>query len=58
LRLPPATQSGEPLAGTFAFAKSDGRYMEYERVLLPLSSNGRTADTLLVGFACDASFVI
>lgn len=53
-----AAQSGEPLAATFAFAKADGRYMEYERVLLPLSSDGNETDMLLVGFACDVSFVI
>lgn len=51
-----AAQSGEPSVARFAFTKQDGRHIEYERVLLPLSSDGRNVDMLLIGYGLETSF--
>lgn len=40
----------------FAFTKQDGRHLEYERVLLPLSSDGGKVDMLLIGCGLVASY--
>lgn len=42
-----------PLVNKWSFTKNDGRYLEYELLILPLSSNGQTVDMFLcsaVGF--------
>lgn len=38
-----------PVARQWKFTKNDGRYLEYERVLLPLSSDGKKVDMFLGG---------
>lgn len=39
-----AARSGEPSVASFAYAKTDGRYMEYERILLPLAADDQETD--------------
>jgi hypothetical protein len=51
-----AAQSGEPSVARFAFTKQDGRHLEYERVLLPLSSDGSKVDMLLIGYGLAKSY--
>lgn len=38
-----------PVARQWKFTKNDGRHLEYERILLPLSSDGKTVDMFLGG---------
>ena len=38
-----------PLIKRWKFTKLDGRYVEYERIILPLSSDGTTVDMFLCG---------
>ena len=38
-----------PTAGSWNFSKKDGRELDYEHLVLPLSSDGRTIDMLFGG---------
>ena len=38
------------------FTKRDGRYLEYERIGLPLSEDGKTVNMLLFAYAFDKAF--
>jgi hypothetical protein len=38
-----------PVANKWKFTKNDGRYLEYERLILPLSQDGQTANMFLCG---------
>lgn len=40
-----------PVCSRWDYTKQDGRMLRYERLLLPLSSDGRTVDMLLGGAA-------
>lgn len=51
-----AAQLGEPSVARFAFTKQDGRHIAYERVLLPLSSDGSKVDMLLIGYGLVTSY--
>jgi hypothetical protein len=51
-----AVRSSEPSVARFAFTKNDGRHIAYERALLPLSSDGRIVDMLLIGYGLESSF--
>jgi hypothetical protein len=42
-----------PIAGMWRFTKNDGRELSYERVILPLSSDGKRVDMLLGAAAMD-----
>lgn len=39
--------SGQPAASRWKYTKLDGRMLEYEHVILPLSDDGKTVDVLL-----------
>jgi hypothetical protein len=43
-----AEQEG-PVVRKWKFTKNDGRHVEYERIILPLSSDGTTVDMFLGG---------
>jgi hypothetical protein len=38
-----------PIASKWSYKKLSGRYVEYERLILPLSSDGQTVDMFLCG---------
>lgn len=40
-----------PVARRWSFRKHDGRYLDYERLILPLSPDDRTVDMFLCGAA-------
>lgn len=42
--------------GRVLFTKRDGRHIEYERIALPLSNDGRTVNMILVGYVIDAAY--
>jgi hypothetical protein len=44
-----ATLEGRPVYSRCHYVKNDGKSLHYERVLLPLSSDGETVDMLLGG---------
>lgn len=44
-----AAKERQPIASKWAYKKLSGRHMEYERLILPLSSDGRTVDMFLCG---------
>jgi len=49
-------RSGQPLCTTWEYTRGDGRHMRYERLALPLSSNGKTVDMLFGGVVFDAAY--
>jgi len=51
-----AIRTMEPVVGQWEFTKHDGRHIAYERIILPLSSDGETVDMLLAGWAFDKSW--
>jgi len=44
-----AAEERRPIASKWAYTKQSGRRMVYERLILPLSSDGRTVDMFLCG---------
>jgi hypothetical protein len=44
-----SAETMSPVASRWQFTKNDGRFLAYERVILPLSQGGRTADMFLCG---------
>jgi hypothetical protein len=48
-----AAESGEPSCSTFDYVRRDGRHIRYERLVLPLSSDGNSVDMLFGGCVFD-----
>ncbi|MGE5147399.1 MAG: PAS domain-containing protein [Candidatus Eiseniibacteriota bacterium] len=48
--------SGQPAVNLWEYARHDGRHVRYERLVLPLSSDGKTVDMLLSGMVFDKAF--
>lgn len=48
--------SGRPSVVEREYTRHDGRHVKYERLLLPLSSDGATVDKLLAGFVVEQAF--
>lgn len=46
----------EPACATWEYARDDGRHIRYERLALPLSSDGRTVDMLFGGAVFDKAY--
>lgn len=46
-------RDARPVYGRWRYIKHSGKYLNYERLILPLSSNGRTIDMLLCGAHAD-----
>jgi hypothetical protein len=44
-----AVTAARPIYSRMDYVKDDGRHLSYERLLLPLSSDGRTVDMLVGG---------
>jgi hypothetical protein len=44
-----AAEERRPIVSKWAYDKTSGRQMVYERLILPLSSDGRTIDMILCG---------
>lgn len=44
-----AIREAGPVLGRWAYEKRSGQYLNYERLILPLSSDGRSIDMLLCG---------
>ena len=44
-----AAKERRPIASKWSYTKQSGRQLTYERLILPLSSNGRTVDMFLCG---------
>jgi hypothetical protein len=48
-------ESGEPACSTWEYSRADGRHVRFERLVLPLSSDGETIDMLLGGIVFDTA---
>ncbi len=48
-----AIGTAQPVYGQWDYRKHDGRYLKYERIILPLSSDGQKIDMLLCGAHVD-----
>lgn len=48
--------TGEPSCDQVHFTRGGGRYLAYERLILPLSSDGTTVDILLGGICFDEAY--
>lgn len=44
-----AAKTGEPSCSIHDYVRKDGRHIRYERIVLPLSSDGTSVDMLLGG---------
>ncbi len=44
-----SAQRVAPIASKWTYTKKSGRHLKYERVILPLSADGRTVDMFLCG---------
>ena len=55
-RLATVAAWGAPLCATWDYTGTDGRYVTYERLALPLSSDGETVDMLFGGVVFDAAY--
>jgi hypothetical protein len=51
-----AVERLQPVLHEWDYTKHDGRHLAYERLILPLSSDGRTVDKLLCGVALNGSY--
>ena len=49
-------ESAEPAGNLWDYARHDGRHVRYERLVLPLSSDGVTIDMLLSGMVFDKAY--
>jgi hypothetical protein len=49
-------ESWQPVCARWAYVRSDGRHVAYERLALPLSSDGKTVDMLFGGCVFDLAF--
>jgi hypothetical protein len=48
-------QTGEPACATWEYTRDDGRHVQFERLVLPLSRDGTTIDMLLSGIVFEAA---
>jgi hypothetical protein len=48
--------TGEPSCHQVHFTRGNGRFLAYERLILPLSSDGRSVDMLLGGICFDEAY--
>jgi len=48
-------ESGEPACSTWEYTRENGRHVRFERLVLPLSSDGATIDMLLGGIVFDTA---
>jgi hypothetical protein len=46
----------EPVCTTWEITRADGRHISYERLAMPLSSDGKTVDMLLGGIVFDKAY--
>jgi hypothetical protein len=44
-----AARAVTPIASRWSFTKNDGRHLDYERIILPLSADGQTVNMYLCG---------
>lgn len=51
-----AAESGEPSCSILEYTRRDGRHVRYERLVLPLSSDGSRIDMLIGGCVFERSF--
>lgn len=51
-----AAENGEAACSTLEYMRNDGRHLRYERLVLPLSSDGGKVDMLIGGCVFDWSF--
>jgi hypothetical protein len=51
-----AGESGEPSCSTLEYTRKDGRHIRYERMVLPLSSDGKSIDMLVGGCVFDHAY--
>lgn len=49
-------ESGQPLCAIWDYQRNDGRHLHYERLALPLSSDGKTVDMLFGGGFFEKAF--
>lgn len=49
-------QTGEAVCATWDYTRRDGRHLNYERLALPLSSDGKSVDMLFGGIVFDAAY--
>lgn len=49
-------ESGEPICSTWEYKRKDGRHVRYERLVLPLSNDGKRIDMLLGGCVFDWAY--
>lgn len=47
--------TGQPACATWEYTREDGRHVRFERVVLPLSSDGTTINMMLSGIAFDVA---
>jgi len=55
-RLTAVANWGSPLCATWSYTGADGRHVGYERLALPLSSDGQTVDMLFGGVVFDSAY--
>lgn len=55
-RLMAVADWGPPLSGTWDYTGADGRHVSYERLALPLSTDGNTVDMLFGGIVFDSAY--
>jgi hypothetical protein len=55
-RLIAVAEWGPPLCVTLDYTGTDGRHVSYERMVLPLSSDGETVDMLFGGAVFDSAY--
>lgn len=51
-----AAETGEPSCSVFEYTRNDGRHISYERLVLPMSSDGRIIDMLIGGCVFDNAY--
>ncbi|HWA50742.1 MAG TPA: PAS domain-containing protein [Dongiaceae bacterium] len=51
-----AAESGEPSCSMLEYSRKDGRHIRYERLVLPLSSDGKQIDMLIGGCVFDRAY--
>ncbi|MBK8161184.1 MAG: PAS domain-containing protein [Rhodospirillaceae bacterium] len=49
-------ESGAPACSTWEYQRKDGRHLRYERLALPLSSDGKVVDKLIGGCVFEWAF--
>lgn len=49
-------ETGEPVCATWEYTRNDGRHMRYERLALPLMSDGKSVDMLFGGAVFETAY--